>query len=197
VNDDPLLQQALQRFRSIYDRVGAAGKSDASAVALATADTEGRPSVRIVNLMDVRDDGFVFFANRESGKGKQLAENPRAAMCFYWNIISNQVLIEGAVTELPEEASNRYWRRRPRAKQLASWASLQSQRSPGRSELKSRYRRYHAQFDYGPVPRPDDWIGYLISPDRIEFWESDWRRLQERVAYIRSAEGWQKLSLNP
>jgi pyridoxamine 5'-phosphate oxidase len=194
---DPVLAQALRRFRTEYDRVGALGQADPSVVALATADNSGRPSVRMVNLRDVRDDGFVFFANRESGKGIQLATNPRAALCFYWSWTNHQVLIEGSVEQLPEEASNRYWRSRPRAKQIASWASQQSRPLRDRGALSARYREYHALFDEGPVPRPPYWIGYLVVPDRIEFWRADWRRLQGRVAYTRTERGWRKHALNP
>jgi pyridoxamine 5'-phosphate oxidase len=187
----------VARFLEALARAAAAAPFDATAAALATADAAGRPSVRVVLVKRVDARGFVFHTNRESRKGRELAENPRAALCFHWPAIEEQVRVEGAVALLPDEESDAYFATRPRASQLGAWASRQSAELPDRAALERAVREVERRFDGRAVPRPPFWGGYLLRPDRIEFWRSRESRLHDRILYEREGEGWRARNLAP
>jgi pyridoxamine 5'-phosphate oxidase len=167
-------------------------------VALATASKDGAPSVRIVLLKAHDARGFVFFTNSLSRKGAELAENPRAALCFYWDDLGRQVRVEGRAETVAAEESDRYFASRRRASQLGAWASLQSRPMPDADALRRRVETYEREFEGRPVPRPGHWNGYRLAPDAMEFWSEREFRLHERVRY-RKAEGgeWEKEMLFP
>ncbi len=198
MNDGELLyRQALERLRQLIDEALARGIEDPHSASLATADSSARPSVRTIYVVAVEEAGLLFFANLKSGKGRQLQENPQAALCFFWPALQEQVLIEGAVVAQSAEASDHYWRRRPREAQLAAWASDQSgaAQSPQARE-QARHREQGSGFE--PIARHSDWVAFRLQPERIDFWPSGWQRLRERVRYQQDADGrWSKLSLNP
>jgi pyridoxamine 5'-phosphate oxidase len=170
--------------------------NDASAVALATATRDGMPSVRMVLMKRVDERGFCFYTNAESQKGVELAENPRAAMCFHWKSLRRQVRVSGGVSELSAAEADDYFHSRPRLSQLGAVASEQSRVLASRELLVARVKDLERKFP-GEIPRPDYWRGYVLRPERIEFWESAEGRLHDRFLFSKSADGWLKERLSP
>ncbi len=170
--------------------------NDPNAVALATATRDGMPSVRMVLMKRVDNDGFRFYTNVDSQKGMELAENPRAAMCFHWKSLRRQVRVSGTVTELPAGDVDEYFHSRSRLSQLGAAASLQSRVLASREVLEARVKELEAEFP-GEVPRPDYWRGYLLRPERIEFWKDGAGRLHDRFLFSRDGEAWRKERLFP
>ena len=159
---------------------------------LATADAQGRPSVRHVLLRGVDERGFIFFTNHESRKGRQLAANPHAGLVFLWKQLDRQISITGDVERLDDEASDAYFETRPREAQLGAWASSQSEILESREALDALMREADARFP-DAVPRPPHWGGYLVRPDTVEFWQGRRHRLHDRFRYERDAAaegGW-------
>lgn len=171
--------------------------NDASAMALATADEHGMPSVRIVLLRGVDQRGFVFYTNLKSAKGAQLGINPRAALCFHWKSLNRQVRVEGSVEQVSSREADAYFASRPRGSQIGAWASRQSRQLSGRDELERRVREYETEFEGRSVPRPPYWSGYRVFARRIEFWEQGEFRLHTRRAWTRDATGWSVELLYP
>jgi pyridoxamine 5'-phosphate oxidase len=170
--------------------------NDASATALATATRDGMPSVRMVLMKRVDERGFCFYTNSESQKGVELAENPRAAMCFHWKSLRRQVRVSGGVSELSDEEADDYFASRSRLSQLGAVASQQSRVLPGREVLEARVKELERAFPE-EIPRPDYWRGYLLRPERIEFWTNRDGRLHDRFLFSRSGEEWLKERLFP
>jgi pyridoxamine 5'-phosphate oxidase len=171
--------------------------AQADAMALATATRDGRPSVRIVLLRSVDERGLTYFTNRESRKGKELRTNPRAAVCLHWWELGRQVRAEGPVEELDGEESAAYWASRPRASQLAAWASRQSDPLASRDELTAAVARMEVRFSGSDVHLPPFWGGYRLWPESIELWTHRADRLHDRIAYTRGADGWNRVRLAP
>lgn len=187
----------IDRFRELLEQARNTEAHDATAVALATADAEGRPAVRMVLLKDVDPRGFTFFTNYGSRKANDLIRNPRAALCFYWPALYTQVRVEGEVSPVSEAESDAYFASRPRGHQLATWASRQSARLENRRELLESYQRAEARFGDGPIVRPPYWGGYRLGPVAIEFWHGFDNRLHDRLLYRRDGEGWSCDRLHP
>jgi pyridoxamine 5'-phosphate oxidase len=159
------------------------------AVALATASVAGDPSVRMVLLKGVTQQGFAFYTNYDSAKARDLAVNPRAALCFFWPP-DRQVRVSGPVETVEAEESERYWRNRPRASQLSAWASRQSQVVESREALEQRVAVLAERFGEGDVPLPPFWGGYRLVPEVVEFWHHREDRLHDRVRYRREDGNW-------
>lgn len=170
---------------------------DTAPVTLATADTAGQPSARVVLLRRVDARGFTFFTNYESRKGLELDANPRAALCIHWIALDEQVRVEGGVERISGAESDEYFDGRPRGSQLGAWASDQSRVLPSRESLEERYREIERKFADQPVSRPPFWGGYRIVPHRIEFWYGRPDRLHDRVLYVRDAAAWRIERLYP
>jgi pyridoxamine 5'-phosphate oxidase len=170
---------------------------DVNAMVLATADGAGAPSARTVLLKAVDERGFTFFTNYDSRKGRDLAENSRAALVFYWAALERQVTITGAVTKLPVAESERYFQTRPRGSRIAAWASRQSAPIESRAELEREWRDTAARFPGDDVPLPPNWGGYVLTPDSIEFWQGRSNRLHDRLRYTREGDGWRIDRLAP
>lgn len=162
--------------------------NDANAMALATADADGQPAVRMVLLKGVDAQGFVFYTNLESNKGKDLAANPKAAVLFHWKSLRRQVRVEGPVSPVSVEEADEYFASRARGSQIGAWASDQSRPLQGRYDLEKSVAKYTAKFGIGSVPRPDHWSGFRITPKRIEFWNDGAFRLHDRFVFSRTGE---------
>lgn len=187
----------IERFRRLFAEAREREAHDATAVTLATATPDGRPSARTVLLKEADERGFVVYTNLESRKARELGANPRAALCFFWPALGRQVRVEGAVERVDDAEADAYFSRRPRGSQLGAWASRQSAPLASRDELLERFREAESRFAGGEVPRPEFWSGYRVAPERIEFWESRDDRLHERTLYLRDEEGWRRESLYP
>ncbi len=168
-----------------------------NAMALATADAGGVPSVRHVLLRGLDERGLVFYSNRESRKGRQLAENPHAAIVLYWRELDRQMSADGAVELVGDEESDAYFATRPREAQVGAWASRQSQTLAERDVLDAAIAEVEARFEGSPVPRPPFWGGFRIIPERMEFWQGRQGRLHDRFRYARDADGWRIDRLSP
>ena len=175
----------------------AAGVSEPEAAALATATPDGRPSVRIVLLRGIGPDGVAFYTNYESRKGRELAENPRAALAIHWPAQQRQVRMEGEVSRVSAEESDAYFRSRPRGSRIGAWASRQGSVLADRQELEGRFDELEARWRGEEIPRPPYWGGYVLRPDAMEFWEGRPSRLHDRVHYMRESDGWRTERLSP
>lgn len=170
---------------------------DANAMTLCTVDAKGRPSSRTVLLKGADARGFVFFTNYDSRKGSELAANPNAALTFFWPELERQVCVAGTVTKLPQEESEKYFHSRPRGSQLSAWASNQSSVVPDRAALEKHWRAIESKFP-GEIPLPQNWGGYVLTPERIEFWQGRPSRLHDRFSYAKQADGsWKIDRLSP
>lgn len=187
----------IQLFGQWFAAARKAGILLPEAMTLATASADGAPSARMVLLKDFGEDGFEFYTNLGSRKADELTANPRAALCFHWGVLQRQVRVEGGVTQLSREASAAYFRTRPRGSQVGAWASHQSQTLEQREMLVRRVREIETRFEGGEVPLPDFWGGYMLEPQRIEFWQGRADRLHDRLLFQREGEGWSSRRLYP
>lgn len=180
-----------------FDAAAAAGLHEPNAMIVATVDPDGAPSARTVLLKGVGPDGFRFFTNTRSRKGRALGAEPSCALLFPWHPLERQVRVEGTASLLPAGDVAAYWASRPRGSQLGAWASPQSQVVAGRDELEMRYREAEERFAGADVPVPPEWGGYVVTPASFEFWQGRPGRLHDRLRYTATADGWTLERLAP
>ena len=180
----------LRQFAAWFEAAVGAGAPLAEAAALATATREGRPSVRMVLAKEFDERGFVFFSGYESDKGRALAENPYAALCFYWHDLGTQARVEGSVTRLPADESDAYFATRPYGARLSAAVSHQSEVIGSREELEGAVAELARRYPGGDVPRPERWGGFVLSPEVYEFWQHRDDRLHDRFRYRREQASW-------
>lgn len=188
-------------FTAWLDEVAAAELPEPNAMVVATATPDGRPSSRIVLLKDCDHDGFVFYTNHGSRKGRELAANPAVSLLFPWHALGRQVIVTGCAERVSPARTAAYFRSRPRGSRIGAWASEQSSVVGGREELDRRYAEAQAGFaGIDDIPVPEFWGGYLVVPDAVEFWQGRENRMHDRLRYTREAapeEGWRVERLSP
>lgn len=190
--DDP-----FEQFERWYAEARDAGIVEPNAMVVSTVSPDGAPSSRTVLLKGFSTEGFTFFTNTASRKGSDLAHNPRCAVLFPWHPLERQVRIDGLARELSREDVEAYFSQRPRGSQLGAHASHQSRVVAGREELDAAYERIEAQFDGQPVPVPEEWGGYRVEPEAVEFWQGRPGRMHDRLVYRREGEKWRTERLAP
>ncbi len=191
--------EPLKLFEAWFKDAKAKEPNDPNAMALATADADGAPDVRMVLLKDFDARGFTFYSNFESAKGRQMEANPRAALCFYWKSLKRQVRLRGVIERVSDEEANAYFQTRDRGARIGAWASTQSRELPDRLALEKRVGEFAVKFGLGEVPRPEYWGGFRLAPLEIEFWRDRPFRLHDRLVFKRDAAGqpWTKSRLFP
>ncbi|HEY3933442.1 MAG TPA: pyridoxamine 5'-phosphate oxidase [Gemmatimonadales bacterium] len=194
---DHTVADPLDQFRVWFDDARSAGIVDANAMTLATADARGRPSARVVLLKDVDATGFIFYTDYRSRKGRELEQNPRAALVVFWSGFERQVRVTGDVERVDAATSFAYFRTRPLESRLGAWASHQSAVIHDRNELERELGRITAEYAGREIPLPPHWGGFRVVPDEVEFWQGRPGRLHDRIQYRRAGNGWDRVRLSP
>ena len=191
--DDP-----IELFKLWMDDAKKSEPNDPNAVSLATSNNNF-PSVRMVLLKDLSQNGFIFYTNLNSQKGNELKENPKAAMCFHWKSLLRQIRINGVVTQVTDDVANEYYNSRSYESRIGAWASKQSKELTSRDQLIDSIKKYKDKYnDENNVPRPSHWSGWILSPQSIEFWLDGDSRIHERLKYVKDSSGqWIKSLLSP
>lgn len=191
--------EPLRLFAAWFEEARIAEPNDPEAMALATVDPEGLPNLRMVLLKAFDENGFVFYSNEGSQKGRELAANPQAALAFHWKSLRRQVRLRGAVGAVSAAEADAYFASRPRSSQIGAWASRQSRPLESRLAFEKAIAIHAAKFAVGAVPRPPFWVGYRLTPTVMEFWQDRPYRLHDRIEFRRSSPGaaWTKARLYP
>ena len=186
----------LDLFKKWYKEAFDSAQAEPHAMSLSTVSEDGKPTSRIVYLKELAEDGFVFYTNYKSEKGKQLESNPNACILFFWNVLEREVRIEGKATKVSEALSNEYFASRPRGSQLGAWASYQSDVLEDRAELELRLIELAKKYP-NEVPRPPHWGGFVIEPEKLEFWQGRPSRLHDRIVFEKENNSWNIYRKNP
>jgi pyridoxamine 5'-phosphate oxidase len=197
LSTEDTLPDPIAQFNKWLSQALTAELPEPTAMTLSTADAQGRPSARIVLLKQVDEAGFTFYTHYESRKAQQMQVQPYVALTFHWTELERQVRIEGRAEKVSAAQSEAYFHSRPRESQLGAWTSPQSQPIASRTELEEAFAGMQLRFGEGPIPLPPHWGGYLVRPERVEFWQGRASRLHDRICYVLEEENWKKCRLAP
>jgi len=197
LNDEQMDSNPVEQFKCWFADIANTDVSDPTAMVLSTVDEHGLPDSRVVLLKGLDEQGFIFYSNYDSSKAIQLQHNPYAALNFYWPSLTRQVRIRGTVIRTSSEQSDRYFSSRPLESQISAIASPQSREISSRQWLEEEYQQRLAKQGQNPVARPQNWGGYVIIPDEMEFWQGRDNRLHDRYQYHRNGEQWSRRRLAP
>jgi len=192
-----LNDEITRRFSQGFDQAVAAGMPEPTAMMLSTVNEHSRPVSRVVLLKSWDANGFVFYTNTQSRKGRHLAANPSASLLFWWRENEQQVLIEGRAERVSDEEADTYFASRPRGSQIGAWASMQSSELDDRQTLLDRVARLEDEYRDSEIPRPPHWTGFRVEPEQVEFWYGREFRLHERVLFTAGEDGWKRMLLYP
>lgn len=196
LQENDLLLEPLKLFKQWYEDAVSESVQEPSAVVVATV-LDGQVATRVVYLRDILEEGLVFYTNYESQKGKAIEQENRVAMNFHWSELERQVKVKGIAEKVPAEVSDQYFSERPRLSQLGAWASNQSSVIANREELILRMEEFENKFDGQPVPRPENWGGYVVKPTSFEFWQGRPGRLHDRFLFTSENDVWKVNRLSP
>jgi pyridoxamine 5'-phosphate oxidase len=196
LNENDVAPNPIVQFTKWWNDAMESQVIEVNAMTLATCDKDGKPSARIVLLKGFDERGFIFFTNYESRKAKNLAENPKAALIFFWKEIERQIRIEGTVEKVSAQESDAYFFSRPEGSRIGAWASPQSKIITGRNMLEENVQKYKEEFK-NSIPRPPHWGGYRVMPELIEFWQGRSNRLHDRIQYTKTGGSWKVDRLAP
>jgi pyridoxamine 5'-phosphate oxidase len=197
LTEDSVDLNPFRQFRTWFDEVSKSKLIEPNAMILSTANKQSIPSSRVVLLKNFDADGFIFFTNYNSRKGRELKENPAASLLFFWPELERQIRIEGKVKTLKREESEKYFHSRPRESQIAAWVSEQSSVIPDRNFLETKFKDLKIKFGNKEIPLPESWGGFRLVPDTFEFWQGRQNRLHDRICYRKKAIGWEIVRLSP
>lgn len=187
----------FDQFEIWFKEILKSDLKEPNAMIVATSTKDGIPSVRTVLLKEFDESGFVFYTNYKSEKGKELLENPNAALLFYWGFLERQIRITGTVEKVSREKSAEYFHSRPRESQIGAWASNQSQIIEGRDYLQNKFREIKSEFEEKEIPLPEYWGGFKVVPEKFEFWQGRESRLHDRICYLKENNTWKIVRLAP
>ncbi len=198
LDENSVERNPYQEFIKWLEHAVKSGVQDPHAMVLATASPDGVPSARVVLLREYDNDGFIFFTNYGSRKATEALKNPRASILFFWREMDRQIRIEGRIEKVDPVISDRYFESRPKDSQIAAWASNQSELIRDREELEKKFAGFEGRFLNVPVPRPENWGGLRLRPERFEFWQGRPGRLHDRIVYALEDDGsWRIFRLAP
>ena len=195
--EEEVLSSPIDQFTIWWNEALASKIEEVNAMTLATSNSDGLPSARIVLLKGYTNEGFIFFTNYLSSKGRAMETNPNAALLFFWKELERQVRIEGTVEKISEAESDDYFLSRPAGSRIGAWASPQSESIAGRHIIEANVEQYSKQFEGGNIPRPPHWGGYIVKPLSIEFWQGRSNRLHDRILYTKAGKEWKIKRLAP
>ena len=190
LSENEVIKSPISQFAIWWEEATSSNIEEVNAMTLATVNEQGYPEARIVLLKGFNENGFVFFTNYESRKGKSLLINPNASIVFFWKELERQVRIQGVVEKISEEESTAYFISRPVESKIGAWASPQSAVIESRTFIEERFKNYEKEFSDQEIPKPPHWGGYIIKPSRIEFWQGRPGRLHDRIEYNKNNESW-------
>ena len=197
LSEETVQKNPFNQFEKWFNEVMKVGLIEPNAMILATADDKSKPSVRVVLLKEFSSNGFTFFTNYTSKKGKNLTENSSAALLFFWAELERQIRVEGIIKKISRTESKKYFDTRPIDSRLAAWTSEQSKMIPGRGYLDAKFQIFKREFKGKQIPLPPDWGGFILVPEYFEFWQGRENRLHDRICYKKLKSKWKIFRLSP